>query len=74
MNCANCVFWNSNPVMQPPMPGMPPQMPLPQGLGQCRRNAPFPLPMPPMGMQQMPPLQWPVTTANDTCGECKVKE
>jgi hypothetical protein len=53
---------------------MPPQVPMMQGFGQCRRNAPFPLPMPPMGMPQMPPLQWPVTSANDTCGECKVKE
>jgi len=74
MNCENCVYWNSAPTMKPSMPGVSPQVALPPGFGQCRRNAPFPLPLTPGSMQQMAPMHWPITTANDTCGECKARE
>jgi hypothetical protein len=65
--CSDCIFWKTT-ITPPGPPGMPMQ-PLPPGMGQCRRNAPIPIPSPP-GMM-MPPggVMWPVTQASDSCGQ-----
>jgi len=65
MTCSECKFWTQ-----------PQAMPMPQGLGQCRRNAPVALPAPPgMPMMQAPAgVIWPVTMPTDSCGQFEAKQ
>lgn len=64
--CSDCVFWKN--TITPQQPGVPLQA-FPQGMGQCRRNAPIPIPAPPGMAMQPGGVFWPVTFEHDYCGQ-----
>lgn len=73
MTCSQCVFWSQSQPAQTQMAAGFSRPPLPPGVGNCRRNSPVVFPLPPVAVASQPPTVWPVTHADDSCGDFKGK-
>lgn len=73
MNCSQCAFWHQSHPAQGQMAAGFSRPPLPPGFGNCRRNSPVVFPLPPVALASQPQTAWPVTHAEDLCGDFKEK-